>query len=229
MQKIQAYSHNSTFLPTPRLFPAALIADSFLQAYFAFPCIFNYTQRFLLWTTLPTLPAVMREQERNMSKIHTIIGFRRDCHLNDRLMGKVWDRDPVPTLWRIILTPSAQWLNSVHVEVSKQERPHYPETDYSTSEFFRNAISNLLSHTTSVAYLGLSTPGASNHNDDYELKNITSLQPFMEFSVIRLHDLKFVQVKIFHLTHLLRHPIWCTCRPRRLHHSPLPLSTAPSL
>jgi hypothetical protein len=171
MQKIQAYSHNSTFLQTPPLpsLPLALIADSFLQAYFAFPCIFNYTHRFLLWTTLPTLPAVMREQERYMSKIHTFIGFHRDSHLNDKLIGffKVWDRKPIPTIWRIILPQSTQWLNSVHVEVSKQERPYYPETEDSTGEFLRKVRSNLLSYTASVAYLELSAPGASNHNDKY--------------------------------------------------------------
>jgi len=61
------------------------------------------------------------------------------------------------------------------VEVSKQERPHYPETEDSTSEFLRNVRSNLLSYTASVAYLGLSAPRASNHNDKYELKNVTTL------------------------------------------------------
>jgi hypothetical protein len=225
MQKIQAYSHNSTFLPTPRLFPAALIAGSFLQAYFAFPCIFNYTQRFLLWTALPTLPAVMREQERYMSKIHTFIGFRRDCHLNDKLTGycKMWDRKPVPTLWRIMMSPSAQWLKSVHVEVSKPECPHYSETDDSNGEFLRNVRSYLLSYTASVAHLVLSTPGTINHNDNYELKNITTLYGIFCHSTPRLKICSESKIKIFHLTHLFCHPNWrpldhadredCTTRP----------------
>lgn len=151
----------------------------------------------------------MREQERYMSKIHTFIGFRRDCHLND----KVWDKKPVPTLWTIMLPPSAQWLNSVHVEVSKQERPNHPENDDSTSEFLRNVRSNLLFYTASVVYLGLSTPGASNHNDNYELKNITTLYGIFCHLALRLKMCSEGKIKIFHLIPLPCHPIWRSLDP----------------
>ena len=81
MQQIQAYSHISTFLPTSSFYPPHS-ASSFLEAYFAFRCIFNYTQRFLSWTTIPNLSAVMREQERYMSKVYKISGFHDDSHFN---------------------------------------------------------------------------------------------------------------------------------------------------
>jgi len=95
-------------------------------------------------------------------------------------------------LWNKFCTSS--WLN----------------TEISISEFLRNVSSNLLSYTASVAYLRLSTTGASNHNDNYELKNITILYGIFCHSAPRFTICSEGKIKIFHLTRLFCHPI---CRP----------------
>jgi hypothetical protein len=63
-----AATQQLSFLP-PDFSPSTLSALPFHEGYFYFPCIFNYTQRFLLWTTIRSLPMGIRGQERPMSEL----------------------------------------------------------------------------------------------------------------------------------------------------------------